>query len=82
MDILNEYSYIWDRDKEKYVLLDDETGKSIWFIGGKELMFSLIENDDLADLIIEKMLNAGNKVYNSIVELQEVIRISYIEGEV
>ena len=40
------------------------------------------ENDDLADLIIEKMLNAGNKVYNSIVELQEVIRISYIEGEV
>ena len=75
MDKLNEYSYIWDRDKEKYVLLDDETGKSIWSINGKELMFFLIEDDALADLIIEKMLNAGNKVYNSIVELQEVIGV-------
>lgn len=75
MDKLNEYSYIWDRDKEKYVLLDDETGKSIWSINGKELMFFLIEDDALIDLIIEKMLNAGNKVYNSIVELQEVIGV-------
>lgn len=73
MDTLNEYSYIWNKDKEKYVLLDDKIGKSILFINGQEIMFFLIENDALADLIIEKMLNAGNKVYKSIVELQEAI---------
>ncbi len=69
MDAINEYSYIWDTEKEKYVLLDDNVGKSILVIDGEEIMFFLIEDDALADLIIGKMLNAGNKVYKSIEEL-------------
>ena len=36
-------------------------------------MFFLIEDDTLVDLIISKMLENGNKVYNSIEELQEAI---------
>jgi len=31
----------------------------------------LIEDDVLANAIIERMLMAGNKVYNSIMDLQE-----------
>ena len=34
-------------------------------------MFLLIEDVVLANAIIERMLMAGNKVYNSIMELQE-----------
>ncbi len=37
--MLDEYSYIWQADKDKYVLLDDELGKSIFFIKEKEIMF-------------------------------------------
>ena len=71
MDKLIEYSYIWEEDREKYVLLDEEGGKSIWLIKEGELMFLLIEDDVLANAISERMLMAGNKVYNSIMELQE-----------
>lgn len=38
MDAINEYSYIWDTEKEKYVLLDDNVGKSILVIDGEEIM--------------------------------------------
>lgn len=75
MDAINEYSYIWDTEKEKYVLLDDNVGKSILVIDGEEIMFFLIEEDALADLIIEKMINAGNKVYKSIEELQKTMGV-------
>ena len=39
MNLLEEYSYIWQTDKDKYVLLRDELGNSILFIKGKEIMF-------------------------------------------
>ena len=74
MNTLSEYSYIWEADKDKYVLLDDELGSSILFINDdKEIMFLLIEEDALVDSIIAKMLENGNKVYNNIKELQEAI---------
>jgi len=75
METLNEYSYIWDTEKEKYVLLDDNVGKSILVVDGQEIMFFLIEDDALADAIIERMLNAGNKVYKSIEELQKAMGV-------
>lgn len=75
MEALDEYSYIWNKDKEKYVLLDDEMGKNILCIKGQEIMFCLVEDDTLADLIIEKMINEGNRVYKSISELQEAMGI-------
>ncbi|MBD5394289.1 MAG: hypothetical protein HDR71_08450 [Lachnospiraceae bacterium] len=73
MDRLNEHSYIWESDKDRYVLLKDNLEYDIFYINEKELMFFLIEDDTLADLIVNKMLENGNKVYNSIEELQEAI---------
>ena len=75
MDVLNEYSYIWESDKDRYVLLKDDLEYDIFSINEKKLMFFLIEDDTLVDLIINKMLENGNKVYNSIKELQEAISI-------
>ena len=75
MNMLDEYSYIWQTDKDKYVLLNDELGNSILFIKEKESMFFLIEDDALLDLIISKMMEHGNKIYNSIAELQKDIGI-------
>lgn len=76
MSMLDEYSYIWQTDKDKYVLLNDELGISIIFIKKKEMMFFLVEDDALLNLIISKMMEHGNKIYNSIVELQKDIGIS------
>ena len=76
MNLLEEYSYIWQTDKDKYVLLRDELGNSILFIKGKEIMFFLIEDDALNELIISKMREHGNKIYNSIAEIQKDIGIS------
>ncbi len=76
MNLLEEYSYIWQTDKDKYVLLRDELGNSILFIKGKEIMFFLIEDDALHELIISKMREHGNKIYNSISEIQKDIGIS------
>ena len=76
MNLLEEYSYIWQTDKDKYVLLRDELGNSILFIKGKEIMFFLIEDDTLHELIISKMMEHGNKIYNSIAEIQKDIGIS------
>ena len=75
MDELNEFSYMWESEKDKYVLLNDELGNSILYINGKEIMFVLIEDDVLDDLIINKMIENGNKVYNNIDELQETVGI-------
>lgn len=76
MNLLEKYSYIWQTDKDKYVLLRDELGNSILFIKGKEIMFFLIEDDALHELIISKMMEHGNKIYNSIAEIQKDIGIS------
>ncbi len=73
MKDINNYSYIWEEDKERYVLLHDEIGKSIIFLDGNTIMFYLIEDDELVDEIINRMLVAGNKTYSSITELQNSI---------
>ena len=74
MDELNKCSYIWKEDKDKYILLNDESGKSIFYINGENLMFLLVEDDILYDLIIAKMVESGNKVYNSFAEMQEAVK--------
>ena len=74
MNKLSEYSYIWETDKEKYVLVDDDLGRSIFFIKDKEIMFFLLEDDDLLDMIICKMIESRNKKYSSVTELQNDIR--------
>lgn len=70
MSLLNEYSYIWEEDRDKYVLVTDELGESIFYINENEIMYFLIEDDMLDTLIINKMLANGNRIYKSIEELQ------------
>ena len=73
MHLLESYSHIWQEDKDKYILLNDELGYRIFSIKENEIMFFLIEDDALYELIISKMVEHGNIVYNSIEEIQQVI---------
>ena len=73
MDSLNELSYIWESDKDKYVLVNDEIGYGILCIEGKELEFLLIEDNELYHAVVAKMLENGNVVYNSTDELHEAL---------
>lgn len=73
MVALKDYAYIWETDRDKYVLLNDDFGNSILAIDGNEIKFLLIEGDALFEMIVEKMQERGNKVYCSIAELQEAL---------
>ena len=73
MDSLNEFSDIWESDKDNYVLVNDEIGRSIFCIEGKELKFLLIEDNELYHAVVDKMLESGNVVYNSMDELDEAL---------
>lgn len=74
MSNLDEFSYIWTINKEKYVVLDDEYGKSVLFINDNRIMFVLIEDDELANQVIDRMIFEGNKIYTDINELQNLIK--------
>lgn len=39
MNLLEEYSYIWQTDKDKYVLLSDELGIAYYSLKEKKLCF-------------------------------------------
>lgn len=51
------------------------TGTGIFYIQGKQIMFVLIEDDALHDLIVCKMIECGNKKYSSLAELQVAVDV-------
>ena len=71
MDTLEQFSHIWQQDKDKYIVLYDEFGKSIFSIEGETLMFCLIDDDCIFNAVVEKMTESGNKIYRSMAELQD-----------
>ena len=73
MDSLNELSYIWESDKDNYVLVNDEIGCDIFCIEGKEFSFLLIEDNELHHAVVAKMLESGNVVCNGIDEIDEAL---------
>ncbi len=73
MNILNEYTFIWEREKDKYVILEDQFGKSIFNIQNNALSILLIEDDNIKSLVLQKMIDNGNQVYHSIEELQLLV---------
>lgn len=75
MNELEKHKEIWETDKENYVLVNDEFGKGIFYIQGKEIMFVLIEDETLHDSIVCKMLECGNKQYGSFAELQAAVDV-------
>lgn len=76
MNELKDYSFIWGKEKNRYVLVRDEFGDSIFHIKGKEIMFFIIEEEALAELIVRNMIAEGNKVFNNIKELKEYVRVN------
>lgn len=65
MDI-TKYSYIWEDEKEDWVLVDSEDGYCIVNIKSQGML--LISNDELENAIVDKMEEAGNKKYSSILD--------------
>ena len=64
--IIDEFSYIWTTQKEDWVLVNSEYGFSI--INKKTQMMLHIDSDELEEAIIQKMLEAGNKTYENILD--------------
>lgn len=63
---IDEYSYIWTTEKEEWVLVNTEFGYAI--INKKTQMMLHIDSDELEEAIIQKMHEAGNKTYESILD--------------
>lgn len=67
MDI-RQYDYLWTDEKRDYVLVKGMTGYSI--IDRTTDRFLLIENEVLHNEIVEKMLQKGIPVFESVLHLQ------------
>lgn len=61
---IDEFSYIWEEEKEDYVLVDTEYGYAV--INKRTQMALLISDDALEEAIVAKMLSEGCKVYSDI----------------
>lgn len=66
MDI-NQYMYLWTNENYDYVLVKGASGYSIMNHSANEML--LIENEKLANEIINRMLHRGVPVYNSFEDL-------------
>lgn len=61
---LEEYKYLWEDQKEDWVLVKSET---LYFIINKRTQMALLISDDsLNQAVIRKMLESGNKIYDDI----------------
>ena len=70
-DEIKEYDYLWGKEKYRYVLLKVETEYCIIYIDQKDGdEFLLIEDDDIADAVIKKMIKCGNEICETIDELE------------
>lgn len=63
MDI-SDYEYLWNEDKEDYVLLRVEEDYLI--IDRVHQMVLLIEDDDMSDRVIAKMIDEGNLIFDTL----------------
>lgn len=63
MDI-SDYEYLWNEDKEEYVLLRVEDGYII--IDRVHQMVLMIEDDDMFDKVIAKMIEEGSLIFDTL----------------
>ena len=61
---MDNYSYLWNEKKMNYALVKSDLGYGI--VNKKEQAMLLICDDELEQEIVAKMLESGNKVYDSI----------------
>ena len=62
----DEYSYLWNAQKRDWVLVNTQYGYAI--VNKRTQMALMISDDDLEEEVIRNMLDAGNRVYDSINE--------------
>ena len=65
MDI-SEFNYLWKAEKENWVLI--ESGDGYFIINKSTQMALLVEDDKLDKTLIAKMLECGNKIYDTLDE--------------
>ena len=66
---VEDYSYLWKEEKEDYVLIKPTVGDEILeyaIINKKHHTMLVVEDNELAKKLIEKMLENGNKIYEDI----------------
>ena len=63
---LNEFSYIWEKEKSDWVLVSTEYGYSV--VNRRTQMSLLVSDDILEKTIINRMLKEGNQIYASITD--------------
>lgn len=61
---IDDYKYLWTTEKDSWVLVNTEYGYAI--VNKKDQKALLVSNEKLADALVEKMLNAGNRTYENI----------------
>lgn len=61
---LDEYKYLWESEKEDWVLVNSPYGYGI--INKQTRSMMLVSDEVLEKAIIDSMLAAGNKVYDDI----------------
>lgn len=61
---IENYSYLWNEKREDSVLVKTDLGYGI--VDKKEHSVLLMEDEELEQRIIRKMLKNGNKVYDDI----------------
>lgn len=62
----NDYTYLWTTSKDKYVLVKTEYGYGI--VNKIEQMVLSISDEELETMIIQKMIEEGNKIYETILD--------------
>lgn len=63
---IDEFSYLWTTQKEEWVLVNSDYG--CFIINKKTQMMLHVDNDELEEAIIQKMLEEGNKIYKDILD--------------
>ena len=64
---IDEYSYLWDEEKNNHVLIRAKKGYAIY--NKSNSLVTIIEDNVLAAAVIDKMIESGVKVCDSFSEL-------------
>ena len=61
---IDDYNYLWTTEKDSWVLVNTDYGHVI--VNKNDQGALLISSEELADALVEKMLEAGNRTYENI----------------
>lgn len=62
-----EFSYLWSTEKDQWILAKVESDYCI--INRIDQSMLLISDDDIKKQVIQKMIDSGNSVYESVLDL-------------